>query len=255
MGSVRPLATNFCLCHDIIAFMVSLSPHLNIRQKTSLAILITTNLFPILGIIFWGWQTINLIFIYWAESAIICFFCTLKIFFSVDDFDVARFKNASLIEKMSTVLIVVLGRSILAGYLIMNLIGYMFFYGMFLYLLFGGFPFNTSPINNLLILASQVYTSILLLFISHGFSFFINFILGDERKNSKIADYKFEPYKRIVFMHIAMFVGAFVFMPYPKTGRLFFMIALVILKIITDSFGHIQERIRFSIAQEPSIIL
>ncbi|HTY13435.1 MAG TPA: DUF6498-containing protein, partial [Candidatus Omnitrophota bacterium] len=45
---------------------------------TSSILLVSANLIPVVGVIHGGWNLFDILFIYWAESAIIGFFNVLK---------------------------------------------------------------------------------------------------------------------------------------------------------------------------------
>ncbi|HOJ86016.1 MAG TPA: DUF6498-containing protein, partial [Elusimicrobiales bacterium] len=85
---------------------------------------------------------------------------------------------------------------------------------------------------------------ILALFISHGYSFFSNYIMGKEKETASIEQLFAAPYPRIVVMHITILAGAFLMMAL-KTN-VAFLIVFIIIKIGVDLKAHLKEREKFS---------
>jgi hypothetical protein len=72
--------------------------------------------------------------------------------------------------------------------------------------------------------------------ISHGISFWENYILGQEYKTSSLKRLMQQPYQRIIIMHIAIIAsGIFVMKP---NSPLPLLIILILLKIFFDLYLH-----------------
>ncbi len=72
--------------------------------------------------------------------------------------------------------------------------------------------------------------------ISHGISFWENYILGQEYKSSSLKRLMHQPYQRIIVMHIAIIAGGIFVMK--LNSPLPLLIILVLLKISFDLYLH-----------------
>ena len=55
-------------------------------DNTPLLALIAANVVPLFGAVFWDWNTLNIVFLYWAENLAVGFYTILKmVFFPVPD--------------------------------------------------------------------------------------------------------------------------------------------------------------------------
>jgi uncharacterized membrane protein YphA (DoxX/SURF4 family) len=103
---------------------------------------------------------------------------------------------------------------------------------------------STSFFSNFWSYIENVRFGILALFISHGYSFFSNYIMGKEKETASIEQLFAAPYPRIVVMHITILAGAFLMMAL-KTN-VAFLIVFIIIKIGVDLKAHLKEREKFS---------
>jgi len=86
-----------------------------------------------------------------------------------------------------------------------------------------------------------------LLFISHGYSFYVNFIKKYEYEKIDGKALMFQPYQRIGVMHFTIIFGAFLYM---LSGELLtVLILLIVLKIGVDLRAHVKERKRMAFQQ------
>ena len=72
--------------------------------------------------------------------------------------------------------------------------------------------------------------------ISHGISFWENYILGQEYKTSSLKRLMHQPYQRIIVMHIAIIAGGIFVMK--LNSPLPLLIILILLKIFFDLYLH-----------------
>jgi hypothetical protein len=84
-----------------------------------------------------------------------------------------------------------------------------------------------------------VATAAALLFVSHGISFFVNFVGRDEYKHRNIVVILFEPYLRMVLVLVVLVAGVLgaAFLPALShaTG---FAVAVILLKTVVDLVSH-----------------
>jgi hypothetical protein len=201
----------------------------------SIYFLILANLVPILGIIFFGWSLLSILALYWTESVIIGFFNVLKML-----------SCKSLISKKQKIE----NSHKYADYSKLFLIPFFIVhYGLFT-IVHGVFILVISMISsgtgsfNLFLLFSSVPLASLSLFISHGISFFQNYIGKKEYENVSIVQLLFAPYKRVVIMHLVILLGMFVIL---ITGApVYVAILFVALKIFVDILTHNKEHFKIS---------
>lgn len=103
-------------------------------------------------------------------------------------------------------------------------------HGVFVVALFG------IPVENL----NWVAVSLLLMFISHGVSYFHNFIGRGEYLRVSYQDLFIQPYSRVVIMHITIIIGGFMVKSLGSPPAA--LLVMVGLKTVIDIFSHLRER-------------
>jgi hypothetical protein len=186
-----------------------------IQTRISAAALLAANLVPFWGALFWGWPLEKLLAIYWAESGVIGVFNVFKM-----------------------LLIAPLGGLFLGAFFTVHFGGFMVVHGMFLSAMFtpGGAGFGPSA---LLGMVAGVRWELFALAASHGVSFLVYWIFGNDRRNGSLHRQMFAPYARIVVMHISILFGGFAVW---FLGQPTWMLALfVALKTGVDLAAHLRE--------------
>lgn len=196
------------------------------RQMTySLTALIISNMIPIFGVLFFDWSLFMIMFLYWAESGVIGFYNVLKML------------RIGGIESI-----------ILVPFFAVHFGGFMSGHLFFIVFIFG---FDNLFLNNGEININDIFNipnflgiiiPIFSLFISHGISFFYNFLKNKEYNHTNISQQMFMPYKRIVIMHITIIGSGFLSILLGNSS--FAIILLVIFKICADIKSHITEHTR-----------
>ena len=192
--------------------------------KPSAILLILVNLVPLIGVLLFSWEAAGILLIYWSESAIIGFYMILKIIFAKGD-----------IGTPASRFFIVL---FLAFHFGMFMLGHLFFLLMavipesYYSPLFSGDSFEAGLQNFLEASGNWLFT-VMLLFMSHGFSFLTNYIIGGEREKADVGTLMQMPYQRVVVMHITIIFGAMLGAP---------VLVLVLIKIIFDLRAHLAER-------------
>jgi len=183
--------------------------------------LIAANLVPVFGAAFLGWNLGEVMVLYWAESAVIGFFNALKI-----------------------AVIAHWGALFYVPFFVGHFGGFMAVHFLFLYMLFikgpqdntGG---NLAEVADLFI---GLWPGLLALFVSHGLSFFSNFLGRHEYRGLTVKDQMTQPYSRIVFMHLVLIFGGFLTL---LLGGATPVLLLVIgVKVWFDIRAHRKERLR-----------
>ena len=184
--------------------------------------LIIANLVPIAGTLFFGWKLSDVMVLYWAESAVIGFYNLVKI--------------------------AVIGKwfALFAGpFFAGHFGGFMVVHFLFLYTLFVKGPGAEDiggDLGEVAMLFYGLWPALLALFISHGISFWTNFIGRKEYKTRTVNTQMSEPYGRIVFMHLVLIFGGAVTMFLGESTPV--LLVVIGLKIWFDIKAHRKERAR-----------
>jgi len=185
----------------------------------STLILILANLVPVIGALYFDWNLTSVLLIYWAESAVVGFYNFCKI-------------------------IVIGGKSsVFHGvFFIVHFGAFMTIHFMFLHEIFIKETDSALSVGlaDALILFNDIWPALAALFISHGFSFFQNFLGREEYLNRTVKEQMVEPYHRIVFMQVVIILGAALTMVFGDTTVV--LLLAIAAKIVVDVIAHISER-------------
>ena len=156
--------------------------------STSTLILIFANLIPVAGSACWGWNLADVMVLYWAESAVIGFFNICKM--------------------------IVIGRwlaLLTSTFFVAHFGGFMAVHFLFVYTIFVEPTQNEiasgGDLANVTRLFITLWPALAVLFISHAFSFYSNFLGREEYRGRSLNDQMSEPYSRIIFMHMVLIFG------------------------------------------------
>lgn len=201
----------------------------------ALIALILANLIPLAGVIFLGWSVWQILIIYWLENGIVGLYNVLKMQ-----------KAEGTDEASATVTIngrrpVGDAKSSLIPFFCLHYGIFWTVHGVFVLTLplFGSMAtggessLGTTPDPLVLVIA------VIALLISHGVSYWFNFIGGGEYKRVSAAGQMFKPYGRLVALHLTIIFGAIAI---SITGAAIVALAiLVLLKLALDIGLHLAE--------------
>ena len=198
-------------------------------SRPSVWALIIANLYPVIGVIYFNWQTHPLLLFFWTENLVIGFYTVLKML-------VASGGNAKPGAKLLMV------PFFCFHYGIFTLV-----HGIFVVALFGGILIDDTVTASTLmqqILDYQLFWGVLILLVSHGISFFKNYIRNNEYQQAELTKLMFQPYGRVVILHITIIIGAFLsaFLGSPVIA----LLVLIILKVSIDIITHLIEHRKYS---------
>lgn len=187
--------------------------------------LVVANLVPIAGVLFWGWRLDQAMILFWAESAFVAFYTVAKM--------------------------AVVGRwlAIPAGAFFLAHFGaFMAIHFLFIYELFvrgPGSGGHEPPLGEALTgVFVPLWPALLALFLSHGVSFFLDFLGRGEDRSMTLRALMGAPYSRVITMHLTLLFGGWIVLamhdPRPALA------ILLLLKIVTDIHAHRRERSRNS---------
>lgn len=178
--------------------------------------LVIANLIPIVGVLFWGWELFDVVFVYWLESLIVGFFTMLKFL------PIAHASSVFLIP-----------------FFWLHYGAFVCVHFLFIYATFGGgeeMSFFIPPLDLLLTFIAGVVFGFVALFISHGHSFIANFMRRREYLHLTSERVMQAPYKRIIVLQLTIMMGAFGVMEFnwPVAS----MAAVIVVKTLFDIYTH-----------------
>jgi len=206
----------------------------NQPYKFSLSViyLIIANLIPIFGVAFFDWSLYQILLMYWLENIAIGFYTILKIAKARGGFMFAP--GCGQTGNLFKLFII--------PFFIIHFGGFTVGHGIFIYAIFGPngmFPEDAVQIVPLVIIFC-------FFIISHGVSFWQNYINKEEFLQMAPMELVFSPYKRIFVTHISIIGGVFVFIFLGLNG--WSRIIIIVLKTYLDYKFHLREhkKIRLS---------
>lgn len=186
----------------------------------SVLALLGANLVPLVGVLFLGWDLGQVMVLFWAENAVIGFYNLLKL---------------GYVAKWATVFV--------GPFFLGHFGGFMVGHFLFIYYLFVRGISTSGPEAPVLTTLGQIFVplwpALLALFISHGVSFYANFVKGREYVGRKVADQMGQPYKRIIIMHVTIIFGGWAIMLLHTPVAA--LVLLVVLKTAFDLRAHRRE--------------
>ena len=194
--------------------------------------LIAANVIPLIGVLAFGWSVWNILVIYWLENGIVGVINILKMSTATGD------------EAAPGMTVMVNGRPgssmTKAGLIPFFLVHYgifWFVHGIFVLTLPAFFSL-TSDSGMTLDLGPVLFAATALA-ISHGLSFWWNFLHGGEYRRTTVATLMFAPYRRLVALHLTIIFGAMAVM---FTGAPAAAVALLVaIKTAIDLTLHLAE--------------
>lgn len=207
--------------------------------------LVIVNLIPLFGAIFLGWDLTTLLIIYWSENIAIGFWNVLKLMkaprindinnkyhFSVEEMEESKRNEMNKPENLSKFV------TMFTLFFIVHYGLFTFIHGVFI------FTIGLQTSNNFLSYLPAVIFSFLLIFLSHGISYFLNFIGKKEYESTSASELMIKPYKRIFTTHFVVFI---VFAALKDSNSpMISAFILIIIKTIGDLIFHNIEHVAAS---------
>lgn len=187
-------------------------------RRLSLGLLVLVNMLPIPGILVLDWDLFSILFFYWLESGVVGFYNIARMAMVRPVFG-SHGSNRG--NRLAGILFFMIHYS-----------AFMAGHGVFIFGLFG--PVEVDAVT--------VLIGVLALSVSHGGSFLLNFVGHREYEKVTLDQQMVAPYRRIVVMHIAIILCAFLLSLFD--APLITLMILVVLKIAIDGFSHMREHQR-----------
>jgi hypothetical protein len=189
---------------------------------TSGYILILANLVPLCGAMFWGWGVNDLMILFWMENVIIGLLNVVKM--------------ATMIPLRREFAMIPM-----IPFFTLHYGMFTFVHGIFVLEFFGGDRFaKTGPEQVLPLIGTDFPPEFLIpliaLFVSHVLSLILNFIMAGEYRLIPPGALMFQPYGRVVVLHITIILGGMLVLATGET--MMALVLLVILKTIIDLLSH-----------------
>jgi hypothetical protein len=224
----------------------------------AVVLLIITNLIPLAGVLWLGWDLLLILALYWAENGVVGVINVLKILMAQGTGTAnAPFSRLTINGRPAANL----SRVGTAGFFTMH-------YGLF-WVVHGLFVFTFVPA----MAGAQFYgpdgvpigepmdvplatldvpllvAGVVGLAISHGVSFWTNYLGRGEYRTLSPAQLMTQPYSRLVIMHVTIVAGAFVsiFLGTPLGS----LLVLVVLKTALDLAFHLRQHRDVLAGREP----
>ncbi len=183
--------------------------------------LIAVNVLPLLGVLFFGWSTFSIVFIYWCENVLIGVINLLKML------TCSRHHAAKLF---------------FLPFFTFHYGMFCFVHGVFVFALLGdgreAFDVWNSSIAALR--EQHLIWAVLGLGASHLLSFFLNYLGKGEYQRTIVTGLMLQPYGRIVVLHLAILLGAFA--TSALGSSVWLLMILIVGKTMLDLMLHLSER-------------
>jgi hypothetical protein len=205
------------------------SPSSPVPDRLALVSLIAANVLPILVAILFGWDISDVVLFYWLENIIIGLWVIPRILFAqAEDTGTVGVNQAKFF---------------LVPFFCFHYFFFCFVHGVFITVFTSGFsggPPMHSPGELLRASLGGLSTAGMLalagLVISHGISFFRNYIGHGEYRQAHPMGEMFRPYPRVVILHVCIIFGGFAVMMLGSPMAL--VVLLMIGKTILDATLH-----------------
>ncbi len=221
--------------------------------------LIVANAIPLFGAVFLGWNVWMILIVYWLENGIVGLFNVLKILRAEGPAD------PTSDWRMNGKPMALIGRGAIAGFFVIHYGLFWFVHGVFVLTmpLFAGMgnafgavepqgpgdgafvdgifvPFATAGTDMTSgFELGSVLLAVVALAISHGVSYWFNYLRRGEFRRASPGALMFAPYGRLAVLHITIIVGG---MAIAVTGAPAAVLAiLVVLKTLMDIGFHLAE--------------
>ncbi len=197
----------------------------NLRAST--LALLTANLMPLLGVLALNWNVAPIMIFYWSENLVVGFYNVLKMRRAQGSVEGSgtTLNDRPVHESDRKAMILFF----FAHYGLFTLV-----HGLFILIMFGARMHGAI---------SELGLALLFLTFSHGVSYRRNFIGRGEYQRVAFTTLFWQPYARVVIMHITILAGGA--WAQAKGSPVYALVVLVTLKTLIDLGLHLLERRKF----------
>ncbi len=215
-----------------------------VRDSVSVAFLIVSNFLPLLGVFAFGWRVFDIVLLYWLENVIIGVFNVIKIVTCMPQQEQASAGTTDK-QRASANAVTMQGgvhaiKLFLVPFFTFHYGLFCTVHGVFIIALLGddqlGQEFPLWVALDMLKHPGFAIAAIGLI-ASHGVSLIKNYYMRGEYKKTHPIILLFSPYARIVILHIAILLSAFLTLAIGSP--IWMLLLLVIGKTAVDLFIHL----------------
>ncbi|TWT46464.1 hypothetical protein Pla111_15600 [Botrimarina hoheduenensis] len=235
------------------------------QVRPTLWVLVAVNVLPLVGVLYFGWKTFDVVFTYWCENVAIGVINVLRMLTCNPDVeqlsdsevavaDTAESNGPPSPDKIRNLRRRLAQRGPLVGWLekLFLIPFFCFHYGMFcmghgafIFSLLGG-PERGEPTNldqvfgsSRSVLHGPLLLTVGVLAASHLWSFIKNYLWGGEYRRVMLMTIMFRPYGRIVLLHVAILFGGIA--AQALGSPIWMLVLLVAGKVLMDAALHVYE--------------
>ncbi len=193
-------------------------------------VLLAANAVPLAGVLFLDWSVFALVLLYWCENVVVGAFNVLKILFAEPQ---DLWVNAT--------------KLFLIPFFIVHYGMFTFVHGIFVIMLFGPHT-GMAPSVDLFSAAIRhtgIGIGVVAVILSHGYSFFYNYLFTGEYRRMSPQVLMGQPYARVVVLHVTIIASGFA--TAALGAPVAALIILVALKTFIDYRAHLAERRKLAV--------
>lgn len=203
------------------------SPFIRSPSANSALGLVVANVVPLVGVVAFGWDLFEVMWLYWMENAVIGVYA------------LGRILTSGL---MGSHAITWIPKLFVSAFFTVHYGFFWLGHGVFVYALFG--DGRASPEFDLsghlaeLTSGGLPVEGLIGLAMSHGASFVLNYLAGGERLEADPVSEMFRPYGRVVILHVVLIAGGFLLLL--AGGGVLALALFVVLKTGLDLGIHLK---------------
>jgi hypothetical protein len=207
--------------------------------SASLWFLIAVNLLPIVGVLKFGWDVGDIVFLYWFENLIIGALNVIRILLAqpATPFGVSLPAGTQLPPGFGAAMGAI--KYFMAPFFAVHYGFFCYGHGMFLASMFHKGR-DTIEMTRSMLHEPAMLIAVAALAASHLFSLIRNYIGRGEYRRVDLSKLMFRPYGRIVVVHIYILAAGFALQFYKSPAIA--IVAFVLVKIVVDAAMHRRER-------------
>jgi hypothetical protein len=209
-------------------------------QQPSAIALVAANAAPVFGVLLLDWKVVSVLLLFWLENVVIGLFNVAKILLAQGN---ARSASSGRVLPFAW-----LGNIALAAFFTIHYGIFCAVHGLFIATTFGrnrlgtvgrvDIPDLPAMVSDLVLRHGLIWAAIALA-ISHGVSFYVNFLKPRAYEDATPDAMMFAPYKRVVILHVVIIMGGFA--ADALGASLVPLLLLIGLKTVVDLNAHRRE--------------
>ena len=173
--------------------------------------ILLANLVPVVGVFWFGWDAILVVFAYWLEGTVVGLFTLLRIVWALPGYDPTPGTSVTYRRKGKNVSTNFTAKEMSKRAVVSAFVGVygglMLFYGFFLLMFLIGDATVEKVTSRLSGFSTWLLTVLLFMFIQHAWSFYTDFVRGPEWAKSDPVFHFWRPFGRFILLHFVVIIG------------------------------------------------